>query len=420
MNAPETLHIQNGLGCGPMLLNELSPNRTHRQQVFECVRAAGAISRIDVAKSLGISPGSVTAIVTDLMEAELLYETDETRRDSGRGRPPVALSVSPRARYVVGVKLSDHSHTAVATDFAGNTLGSASLQTTPKRRPMAEAVAETQELLDRVLRDAGLAPADISAMAIGLPGIVDHASGRVPWCPLIAEENCAMRAALEDALPFAVHIDNDANMVTIAELWFGAGRARSDFAVVTIENGLGMGLVTQNQVFRGGQGQGLELGHTKVQMDGALCRCGRRGCLEAYVADYALEREAATALLTKATEEDGDRPVLQALFKSAKAGHAPAQAIFQRAGRYLAAGLANIIQLFDPPLILISGARMQYDYLYADEVLAATREMTAQAGRAPVEIEIHTWGDLVWAQGAAALALQNLTDELLRNQRVTA
>ncbi|MEM7644482.1 MAG: ROK family protein, partial [Pseudomonadota bacterium] len=144
------------------------------------------------------------------------------------------------------------------------------------------------------------------------------------------------------------------------------------------------------------------------QLDGALCRCGQRGCLEAYVADFALVREAAVAL-------DGEVPprgeVLEALYAQAKDGNAAARAIFERAGRYLALGLANVANLFDPNRIILSGSRMRYDFLYAEEMLAEA--VPAMTLNAPPPIEVNAWDDLVWARGAAALALADLTPRLL-------
>jgi predicted NBD/HSP70 family sugar kinase len=204
-----------------------------------------------------------------------------------------------------------------------------------------------------------------------------------------------------------VSVDNDANLLTMAELWFGRGRELSDFAVVTIEYGVGLGLVVDHAPYRGAHGHGMELGHTKVQLDGALCRCGQRGCLEAYVADFALVREAAVAL-------DGDLPprgeVLAALYAQAKDGNEAARAIFDRAGRYLALGLANVANLFDPRRIILSGSRMRYDFLYAEEMLAEVPGLTLND---PPPIEVNAWDDLVWARGAAALALADATPRLI-------
>ena len=105
--------------------------------------------------------------------------------------------------------------------------------------------------------------------------------------------------------------------------------------------------------------------------------------------------------------------MLDTLFQRAKAGHKAARTIFERAGRYLSVGLSNVVQLFDPELIILSGERMQYDYLYAKEVLAEMQELTLTEGRAPCKVAIHAWGDLVWARGATALALSAYTDTLI-------
>jgi predicted NBD/HSP70 family sugar kinase len=170
--------------------------------------------------------------------------------------------------------------------------------------------------------------------------------------------------------------------------------------------------VLNNRLFRGSRGMGLELGHTKVALDGALCRCGQRGCLEAYLADYALAREAATAL-DRPAEGTENTALIDLLFAEAKAGNTAAATIFRRAGRYLAVGLSNVVQLFDPALIILAGERMRYDYLYSDAVLRDMQALTLTEGRTSCEIATHVWGDLVWAQGATVLALADATDAAL-------
>lgn len=400
-------------GCGPLLPGPALDNKPLRQKVFEHVRAAGTAARADVSRALGISAGSVTQMAADLIDRGYLRETDlllRDRRETGRGRPAVALCVVPGAHRVIGIKLSDERHTAVLADFAGTILAEAMLPTPPVRKTLDQICDETATLVDRVLAEAGLDPAAISAVGIGISGVVDPADGSVPWSPLVQGANIPLRDALTRRLGRPVLVDNDANMLTLAELWFGAGRATSDFAVVTIEHGVGMGLVVGNRLYRGTRGMGMELGHTKVHLDGALCRCGQRGCLEAYLADYALAREAATALGRNPRNMASAQAMLETLFAEAKGGNMAARSIFRRAGRYLAVGLSNVMQLFDPDLIILSGERMRYDYLYADEVLSETQSLTLDHGRLPCRVEIHNWGDMVWARGAAALALSHVTD----------
>jgi predicted NBD/HSP70 family sugar kinase len=414
-NQATTSHIATH-GCGPIPSSSAGHN-THslRRRVFDALRAQGTIARVDLARALDISPATVTSISANLIEKgfaeEILLKRPETK-DIGRGRPPIGLKVKGTAGYVIGIKISDRFNSAVVLDLSGERICTVSLPTPETQRDPNSILSETGALIDAALKTSGFSRDAIVAIAVGLPGMVDFDAGRVIWCPFMIERNIALRDMLQDAFGYPVRIDNDANLLTLAELWFGAGRHRENFAVVSIEHGVGMGLVIDHKVRRGGLGLGMELGHSKVQMDGALCRCGRRGCLEAYVADYALVREASTALnVAQASSNVSD--TLDILYARAKDGDAPARAIFSRAGRYLAMGLANVVTLFDPALILLSGERLRFDYLYADEVLAEAQRLTIEQGRAPTPVEIHAWGDFIWAQGAAALALDHATEILI-------
>lgn len=400
-------------GCGPQLTKGRAAHVPLRLQIFDYVRASGSAARADITRALDISAGSATTLTADLIAAGLLREVTGLARETGRGRPPVALQVVPEAAHVIGIKLSYNRHTAVLTDFAGTMLANAALPTTHTTRTMPQLLDEIDALIDGVLADTGKTRRDIRAIGIGMPGIIEFDTGTIAWSALLAERDQNLRTAFATRFDMPVYIDNDANMLTLAELWFGEGRQKSDFAVVTIENGVGMGLVLNNRLYRGARGMGLELGHTKVQLDGALCRCGQRGCLEAYLADYALAREAATALGQPPDTPQSSQMLLETLFQRAKGGNRAARTIFERAGRYLSVGLSNVVQLFDPELIILSGERMQYDYLYASEVLTEMQELTLSEGRAPCEVAIHAWGDLVWARGATALALSALTDALI-------
>lgn len=406
-------HLTGDAGCGPQLPSMGAAPKPLRQQVFEYIRAKGQAARSDIARDLFISAGSATTITADLIAASLLREVEGAARDQTRGRPPVALEVVPSSAFVIGIKVSYTRHTAVLSDMAGNMLADTDLQTSLHRRSLAHLMDEIAALIDRLLCASGKTLDDISAVGLGLPGIIDHAAGIVSWSALLDETQQDLGAAFAARFAMPLLLDNDANMLTLAELWFGEGRAKCDFAVVTIEDGVGMGLVLDNRLYRGARGTGMELGHSKVHLDGALCRCGQRGCLEAYLADYALAREAATALDHAPDDHHSSQQMLETLFEQAKAGHTGAQTIFRRAGRYLSVGLSNVVQLFDPPLIILSGERVNYNYLYVEEVIAEMQALTGPQGRPPCEIAIHAWGDLIWARGATALALSALTDTLI-------
>ncbi|MCX7888153.1 MAG: ROK family protein [Rhodobacteraceae bacterium] len=401
-------------GCGPLIPPLSESTRPLRQQIFERVRAAGLMPRVQVARELSVSPATVTTLTSELIESGLLVEVAAPREtESGRGRPAVALGVRADAHLVAGIKLSDREHTAVLVDFAGNLIADEAIARHPNAVGVDDLAEATLTLLNRVCAKAGLTRSQLTAVGLAVPGYVDSATGIVHWSSVLQVRQVPLARVVSARLGLPVHIDNDANLVTLAELWFGAGRALADFAVVTIEHGLGMGFVINHRIYRGGRGIGMELGHTKVQLDGALCRCGQRGCLEAYVADYALVREATTALNWTGRESQSVTVILESLFDHAKAGNQAARSIFRRAGRYLALGLANVSNLFDPELIILSGERMRYDYLYAGETLAEMKTLMLDTGRPAPRVEIHAWGDLLWAHGAAALALSEVTEGLM-------
>lgn len=394
-------------GCGPIRQGGGASGGAAplRLAAYERIRAAGQIARVELARALDVSPATVTAVASELIADELVEEVEGPGRSSGRGRPPVALKVRGGAGYVIGVKFGEFKHTAILADMSGATVASHTLERKTPARSLKVVLDEARALTDRLIAAAGVSPGRIIALGAGLPGLVDHPAGLVHWSSVLEGEAVPLAQLLTDTLGIPAIIDNDTNLLTLAELWFGRGRKAHDFAVVSIEQGVGMGLALDQSLYRGAHSLALELGHTKVQLDGALCRCGQRGCLEAYTSDYALVREAHTALELDPRRQLSPQMVLESLHDQAKAGNVAARSIFRRAGRYMAAGLANVINLFDPSLIILSGERMQYQYLYAEEVMREVEKMIVGQGRRAPRIEVNAWGDLVWARGAVALAL---------------
>ena len=412
MDAP--VAIPRVSGCGPLTGETGAGARPLRLRIFESVRAAGTVPRAGVAKDLGVSAGSVSTLTAELIEQGYLQETAaRASTDTVRGRPPVALGVRPESFRVAGVKLADRELTGILLDGAGGELASVRRKATPGALPLAQQIETLAEVVESLCRDAGVSSGALDAVGVGLPGFVDHERGHVFWSPVLDTRDVGFAAAARRRIGRPVVVDNDANLVALAELWFGVGRDRPDFAVVTIEHGVGTGIVLDHRVFRGAHGVGLELGHTKVQLDGALCRCGQRGCLEAYISDYALAREAAVALGAPDGEPRTVADLIARLHDEARAGNAAAQSIFDRSRRYLALGLANLVNLFDPSLLILSGDRMRYDGPFVDDTLAEMRALALNTGNGVPPLKVHEWGTLLWAYGAGALALSRATEAAL-------
>ncbi len=379
------------------------------------IRRRGAISRTDIAEALELSPATVTSVSADLIGSGLVLEC-EPQAAAGRGRPKVRLSVNPERLTFAGAKLNDGALTVAILNFAGEVLSGVSLPLdAPPIAP--ERLAERlSEGVSMSLAPTGLARDEIAALGLGVPGFVELATGICHWSPLMTPGPFPLRPLLARQLDLPVFVDNDANLATLAELWFGRGRGMTDFLVVTVEHGVGLGAVIGGELFRGSRGLGVEFGHIKVVDEGAPCRCGQRGCLEAYVADYALVRAAAETIDNFEAETKGrgmrDVDAVVRLAALADGGDAAAVAIYQRAGRMLGLGLANLVNLFDPSLIIVAGERMAHQHLMAETIETTLHRNRLAADRPPVRLLPHRWGDELWARGAGALAIEGVIGAL--------
>lgn len=388
----------------------------NRRRVLGEVRRRGAVARVDIAGTTGLSPATVTVVTTELIDHGLLEEAPgEPDRLRARGRPRVMLRLVPSALFLGGVKISEHRISAVVIDFSGETVGEAEAPVRTRRH----APPVLRDLIEDVMRAAchraGVRVEALAGLGIGVPGFVDAATGVCHWSPILSEMPVNFARLMETRFACPVFVDNDANLATLAELWFGLGQGRENFVVVTVEHGVGMGLVIDGRIQRGARSLGAEFGHIKVQLGGALCRCGQRGCLEAYVADYAVLREASAFMAGVDTTDplrmqDG----LAELAARARAGDPPAAAIFRRTAEMLGMGLANLVNILDPGLIILSGERFRNELLFPEIMEAALVANSVAHGPPGPAIRTHIWGDLLWARGAAALALEGLfADPLL-------
>lgn len=376
-----------------------------RQQVLETIRQSERIARIDIAKRTEISPATVTTITSELLSAGLIEELQPAIVPGAakRGRPRVALQVRANAFLVAGMKVADQQISVVLLDFVGETVAEHS-QTIEKGRRSAEGLAEmVRDVLRTACTRAGRQISDVAGLGLGLAGLIDADRNYVYWSPNLDTRNVELGKVLAQVLEMPVFLDNDANLVAKAEQHFGEGRGETDFIVVTIEQGVGMGIVLENKIYRGERGCGAELGHTKVQLDGAMCRCGQRGCLEAYVGDYALLREA--SVHGQWMPQDS----VASLYDHAKAGDRTAHSIFERAGKMLAMGLSNVINVFDPKLVILAGEQASLDFFEGERLLQWVRESVVHVDAPLPEIRVHRWGDLMWAKGAAAYAIEAVT-----------
>ena len=382
--------------------------------VFSLIQQQSPVARIDIAAQTGLSPATVTSITADLLAKGLVSEVpgDPDKTNAKRGRPRVNLKIRGEAHLVAGMKLSDKMASVAILDFEGKRISQyQAVPPAPILTPNEAAIFLNSTLIS-ALAEANLTLADISGVGVGMPGLINAEDGTVHWSPSISERDVPFRAMLNAIIGKPIFLDNDANLVAKAEQRYGVGKRVQNFIVVTVEQGVGMGIVVNGELYRGTSGRGAELGHTKVHLDGALCRCGQRGCLEAYVGDYALLREASTAMGAVAGESV--QLQMRNLLHEADSGNEMARTIILRAGRMLSMGLANVVNIFAPELIILSSERMEHNPIYIDAVLDEMRKSVVLMGAEPPKISIHKWDVQMWSLGAAAYAVEGVSKIALK------
>jgi len=294
----------------------------------------GVFTQAELARVTGLAPATVSNIVRELAGAGLVDT------EAGSGRRGSSVQLARGAGIVAGVDFG-HSHVAVAIgDLAGRVLDEERLDleaTTDHDQALATASA----MLARMSEGMG----DLRHVGLGLPAPVNEevirSSAIFPgW------EGVNARAAAEATFHAPVHVENDANLGALAEHRRGVGRGHSSSVFVKISSGVGAGIIIGNELFHGAGGTAGEIGHLTLDEQGPLCRCGSRGCLEAYTSTVNL-----TAMLS------GQLPglSLDGIFAAAREGNVSAQRALEDAGLHLGWGLASIVNLLNPELVVVGG-----------------------------------------------------------------
>lgn len=250
---------------------------------------------------------------------------------------------------------------------------------------------------------------ETKAVGIGMAGLVSWPDGVFVWGPHVRGEKLAIRDRLGTLLGLPIVVDNDANCAALAELTSGAAVGARNAVVMTLGTGIGAGIIADGAVYRGGSFAG-EAGHMTMIPDGEPCECGRRGCWETLVSGRRFGEEARRIVNADphgvlATIVDGAEPSGSFLGVAAAAGDVAARDAVIEAGRWLGRGVANLVAILDPELIVVGGAAVAV----GDVLLSAAREEVVRfvegaAHRQPVRIEVAQCGPRAGAIGAALLA----------------
>ncbi|MEX0754094.1 MAG: ROK family protein [Actinomycetota bacterium] len=264
----------------------------------------------------------------------------------------------------------------------------------------------------------GLANADVVAVGIGAAGMVDH-TGTVRFSPNLAWRELPLAARVADKIGLPVLVGNDANVAAWGEFRVGAGRDVEHLLLVTVGTGIGGGIVSQGALVRGTHGFAAEIGHIIVEPNGPVCGCGNRGCLEQVASGTAIRRAGVQAaqehprsLLASLVDQDAERVTGELVTRAAREGDSVARSVLAVVGRRLGEGIAGLVNVLDPEIVVIGGGVVDAGDLLLAPARAAYRDAVEAVQHRPslAPIVPAALGNDAGGVGAALLALEELTD----------
>ncbi len=381
----------------------------NRSILLNAIKTQGEISRVALVRVSGLSAATVTNITGQLILEGLVFE--KAVGDSGGGRPPIMLALNPRGGFVIGIKLMEGHAVGALTDLNASILAKDTIDLADKQ--VNTSVEALVSLVNLLIQKAGIKKKQLMGLGIGLAGVIDSKQGIVRQNPFLGWKNIMLRDMLEARMHVPVYIDNDVNTLTLSEKWLEPGLTEENFIVITLGRGIGMGIVINGQIYRGKGGGAGELGHILVDPDGPQCDCGRQGCLETFLSDSALIAQARR-------EVDAGISDLDDLIARAVAGQPAAVQVLVRAGTQLGRQIANLVSLFDPKLIIISGEGIRMGEVFFSAVRKAFHECVMPGMEPNTEIRVNSWGDDIWALGAASLVIAEIFISPIQKEERTA
>jgi glucokinase-like ROK family protein len=390
----------------------------NKHAIIDLIRfTPGGISRVELARRMNLTRAAISAIMDDLLAIGVVRETEGHYPS---GRKPIVLEIDPARGRVVGVDMGASHLNILLADYAAHETAEMQMRLDINRGPHV-CLAQTDELVRKLLKENGLTLRDIAAIGVGVPGPIVAEAGMVSGPPIMPGwDGYPIRDHLKDAWGCPVALNNDAELGAVGEWAYGAGRGERNLAYIKVGTGVGAGLLLEGQLYRGATGSAGEIGHITIDENGPLCTCGNRGCLEAFAGGSAIARRASESVRRgQRTQlaEVVDNPDFSAIdvMMVARRGDLVAQRIVSEAGTHLGTAIASMVNLFNPSMVVIGGSISQIGDLLLEPIRAAVLKRSLQPASRAVRISAALLGRRSCAMGAVvqaiSIALHRLVDE---------
>jgi len=384
--------------------------RNNRLIILRAIRALGPVSRVRLQQETTLSWGTITTSSKELMEREIIKETGPV--STGVGRRPVELDVNTTDNFVVGVRLGSAYISAVVLDAKGNVVAD--------HREFVDAQGTPEILVDQlfeavsgILDRAGVQLDRVAGIGIAAPGAIDADEGLCLYAPHLPNwKNVSLSRLFEERFGRPCFVDHVNNCSALGQMWFGLGKGLKNFLCVLLGTGISAGIMIDGHVYRGVNCAAGEFGHICIDPDGPPCACGGKGCLEVYATGPAIAgkgrevaaKEPLSAILKSAGGRiEGVRA--EDVYQAALQGDPAALKIFEEVGFYLGLGVGNLINIFNPDRIILSGGVSQASEFFLPTLLRTIEDRAWHISKKEIKISMTMNAAVL---GAAGIVLEQI------------
>jgi len=384
----------------------------NKSNILNMIRLKGPISRAEMANITGLAPPTVTNIVAELLESNLVVESE--LGESTGGRKPIMLRLNPTGVYVLGVYAGVSKVTAVSASLDGIVRHRAVVRI-PKDPSAEDFQRLVKNALSQVIGETGAKRDKYLGIGVGMHGLVDNKQGISIFAPNLKLRNIPLKALLEEEFNLPVEMENDVRALALGESWFGQGQGIANFICINISSGLGAGIVLDHKLYEGSSFTAGEVGHTTIDINGPKCTCGNYGCLETLVAGPAIAlracnqiRQGQSSLLEEWTSGNLEEITAKMVHEAAQHGDKLAVEVLADTGRYLGIGIANLLNILNPSRIILTGGVSQAGHFVLGPLKETVARRALEAPACAVSIVTSQLGEDANAIGAFTLVLRRI------------
>ena len=382
--------------------NQQQLKNINRMALVRHLCANPGLSRVDLAAAVGLQKSTVSMLARELLEEGWLVERDVVATGD-LGRRPTPLFIDPTRLLLLGAEVGIESIRVVATSLTGEVLATAVANHGSTKTAKA-CVASLAAALLKVRKQLDKGRHQIIGIGVGVPGGVDEVSGFLHFAPNLGWRDVPLGAVLREKLDgtalagVPLFLQNEADVAALGEMEFNSAHAADPLLYVSINQGVGAGVIVGERLLTGNRGFAGEVGHIVLQFNGPQCSCGRRGCAEALIGPRAMlrlpEQHEQTLADIQRRLAEGDADTIRAV---------------KKAGSYLGVLLQNLAAAYDPGCIVLGGSVVDLGETFLDPALKTLNDYATAANLAPPTVQTSRFGVDAVAVGAAALARYRLT-----------